>query len=421
LNLRAPLAALAVALAAAGGAQALSLDEAMAAALKTNPGFGRVQAQARGADAAMTQARAAALPTVTVAGESGRSDVDLHGFFGFGSGSVRPQQLAVELRQPLFAGGAIVAGMDQARAGRDAARMEVAGARAELRARVAQAYAGVVSARQVVALDEAMLGRMQTWSDQAQLRFKAGEIPRTDVSQAAARLAMARADLARAQGDAAVAEARFTTLVGLPPQGLEPVGALPPVPPDLGAAVAAAERGSPMLLAAEARARAARAAVRGAQAARYPSLALAASQARVRDQFFPGYSNDLTTVSVQGRWELFSGGAVTGRVAEAAAGREAAEAGVEEARGQVRDAVVQAWQDLATARELVQAAEAQQSASEAALDSVGHEVRVGQKPLLDLLDAERDALAARTARVSAEGARVAAAYRLQALTGDETR
>ena len=48
-------------------------------------------------------------------------------------------------------------------------------------------------------------------------------------------------------------------------------------------------------------------------------------------------------------------------------------------------------------------------------DGGRQEVRVGQKPTLDLLDAEREDLAARDAVIIARGQQVIDAYRLNAL------
>ena len=59
----------------------------------------------------------------------------------------------------------------------------------------------------------------------------------------------------------------------------------------------------------------------------------------------------------------------------------------------------------------------QARSADAALVNVRHEVRVGVKPALDLLDAEREALAAKIADVQAQGARTVAAYRLKAAVG----
>jgi outer membrane protein TolC len=170
-----------------------------------------------------------------------------------------------------------------------------------------------------------------------------------------------------------------------------------------------------MLLAAQAAERAAQAGVRYARADRLPNLALTATASTARDQFFPGYSADGVTVGVQGRWTLFSGGAVSGRIDEATAALRAAQAGLKSAQAQVREAVIGAWGDVATARAVMLAATDQASAATSALDSVRNEVRVGQKPVLDLLDAEREALAAQSALVTARGEVTISSYRLNAL------
>ena len=50
-------------------------------------------------------------------------------------------------------------------------------------------------------------------------------------------------------------------------------------------------------------------------------------------------------------------------------------------------------------------------------ERVRHEVRVGLKPQIDLLNAEREAAAAAAAAAQARTARIVAAYRLRALIG----
>ncbi|MCL6645207.1 MAG: TolC family protein, partial [Dehalococcoidia bacterium] len=86
---------------------------------------------------------------------------------------------------------------------------------------------------------------------------------------------------------------------------------------------------------------------------------------------------------------------------------------------QVREAVIGAWGDVGTARAVLLAATDQAAAATSALESVRNEVRVGQKPVLDLLDAEREALAAQSALVAARGEVTIASYRLNALLHDQ--
>lgn len=394
---------------------ALTLPEAIALAQRGNPALARTAAQADAAEARLAQARAGRLPTLTLSGEAGQGTTDLGGFFGFGRADVSPRGAALELRQPLFTGGAVSAAIDRARQGRDAAIAQAGGAKALLAAQAAEAYIAVLAAREILALNEAQVRQMGEIADQAQLRFKGGETPRTDLAQAQARSAEARAGLARASGDVARARARFVSVVGVEPDNLESLPEPPPVPRSLDDAMATALQTSPALVDAQAQARAADAGVRYAQAERLPSLALTATASSARDQFFPGYRADGVTVGVEGRWTLFAGGLISGKIDEARAGARGARSGVDSVRLQVREAVIGAWADIETARALVEAAADQVTAATSALDSVRNEVRVGQKPTLDLLDAEREALAAQSAMIAARGGAVTAAYRLDSL------
>jgi outer membrane protein len=397
------------------GASAMTLPEAIALARRANPGLAQVQAQSDAASARLAQARAGRLPSLTLSAEGASGTTDLGGFFGFGQSDVSPRAASLQLRQPLFAGGGVSAAIAQADEGRTAALAQVGGAAAMLSAEVAAAYVGVLSAHDMVSLSRAQLVQMETITTQAELRFKGGEIPRTDLDQARARQAETRAGLARAEGNLARSKAHFVSVVGAEPDGLEPVVTPPATPASLDEAIAQAARSSPLLLAAQAAERAAQAGVRYARAERLPNLALTATASTARDQFFPGYSADGVTVGVQGRWALFSGGAVSGRIDEASAALRGAQARLDAARAQVREAVIGAWGDVATARAVMLAATDQDAAASSALDSVRNEVRVGQKPMLDLLDAEREALAAASGLVAASGEVTVSSYRLTAL------
>ncbi|HYN39835.1 MAG TPA: hypothetical protein VES39_11350, partial [Rhodospirillales bacterium] len=75
------------------------------------------------------------------------------------------------------------------------------------------------------------------------------------------------------------------------------------------------------------------------------------------------------------------------------------------------------FQGLRTAQLVAVAAERQAVASEEARASVAHEVRVGLKPQLALLDAEREAITATARAAAARANSVTTAYRLSAVVG----
>lgn len=399
-------------------AAAVTLDDAIAAALRHAPEIAAAEAETGAAKARLDQAEAGRLPTATITGTYGYGRLDPKDFFGLGAETVHPRAAQAAIEQPLFTGGRVSAGIAGAKAGLAAREAGRENTRSRIVADVARAYGDVLAAERMTALHARLVDETTEIVRQAQLRFRAGESPSTDVSQATARLAEARAGLARAEGMKVSRSARFRNLTGLDAAGLEPLPGNPPLPATLDEAMDTAKTRSPMLAEAAAGLCAAEATARGARAERLPTVGAFAEAGTVRDQFFPDYRADSTTVGVRARWELFSGGRVSAKISEATSEVRAAEARKRAAEMRIEEAVIAAFQEVHTARLVETAAEDQAEAAEQALASVRHEVRVGMKPQLDLLDAEREALGAGVGAVTARTDRIVAAYRLRALIGD---
>ncbi|MCW2380631.1 MULTISPECIES: TolC family protein [unclassified Sphingobium] len=397
-------------------AAAVTLEEAIAAAVAHTPEIVAARADSDAAAARLREAKADSLPTATLTGTIGVGRLDPQNFFGLGAANVTPRAGQVTIEQPLYAGGRVSAGIAQANAGNDAARAGEDATRSQMVATVAQAYGDVLTSRRLMVLSNELVAQMQEIERQARLRYKAGESPSTEVAQAAARLAEAQAGLAQAQGFVVSANARFSILTGLSPEALEPLPANPALPATLDEAMDAALQHNPWLAGAEAGVRAARAAAWGARAERLPTVGAFAEGTMVRDQFFPGYRADSATVGVRARWQIFNAGA-SAKVAESDSSVRAAEARFEAARNQVREQVIAAFQAAQTALLVEEASARQAESARQARDSVAHEVRVGLKPQIDLLNAEREATGAAAALAKAQTDRVVAAYRLLSLMG----
>jgi len=407
---------LAASIAAAPVQATLSLEQAIAAAEAHAPAIASADAEADAAAARTAQARAAGLPSATVTGTIGVGRLDPAGFFGLQAADVTPRAAQATIEQPLFTGGRVAAATARARAGERIAAAARTGIRADLAVQVADAYGAIVVAEEQKRLNERLVATTAELVRHAQERFKVGDAPRTDVSQASARMAEARAGAAAADGAILGARARLAHLIGFEPGALTPLPAPPDLPAEREAAVLAAEASSPAVARARAALDAARAGQRGARAERLPTVGAFAEASTVRDQFFPGYRADAATVGLRARWPLFDG-RVRGQVAEASAGVRAAEARLAAARDQVQEAITAAHAAVTSSALVEQAAVEQSAAAEEAVRNVRDEVKVGQKPQLDLLDAEREAVGARLLLLRARADRVAAAYRLNALFG----
>lgn len=403
----------------ASPALAQDLASAIADAQANAPALAEARAGEAAARARLDRARAEANPLVRLEGSAGLGRIDNGGFFGITADNVNPLAVQATAEIPLFTGGRLGAAVDQAKGGAQIAKLMSAQARLDVVVAAVAAYAEVLTARQIEASDTRTLAQLNEVERQAGLRFRVGEIASTEVAQARARRAEAEAGLAAAHGRRVSAEAAYQRLTGKEPGDLAPLPPLPPAPPSLAYALELAHANNPGFKQAEQAVVIAEAAQRDARAEALPTIGAFAEGAHVRDQFFPGYKADSVSVGVRGRWTLFSGGRTGAQVRLADADIAMAEARARQTGLTLDGMVIDAWHALETANRMVAASDARLAAANEALRGTRLEAKVGAKPTLAVLDAERDASAARTALLEAQGRRHVAGWRLNALTGLE--
>lgn len=404
--------------AATPSAAAQDLAAAIADALANAPVIAEATAGEAAASAWLDRARAEANPLLRVEGSYGAGRIDNGGYFGLTADNVMPTALMATAEMPLYAGGRTSAAIAQARGGSDMARYGVAQARLQTVINAVSTYTEVLTARKLEARFAQLVTALSESERQAGLRFKVGEIASSDVAQTRARKAEAQAGFAQAQGRRIAAEASFERLTGKPAQDLAILPALPAVPPTLDEATDLARNANPALRQAQSGVDVAKAGTRAARAEGMPTVGAFAEAAHVRDQFFPGYRADSVAVGVRGRWTLFAGGRVAAQTRAADADLDASEARLRQARLMLDGMVIEAWQGLATARQMLEASRLRNEASAEALRGKRLEAKVGATPVLAVLNAEREAIEAEAALLQAEAMQTVAAWRLKALTGN---
>lgn len=397
---------------------AQDLPTAIADALDHAPALESAAAGEDAAKARLDRARAERMPLLTIEGSAGQGRIDPGGFFGLTADNTTPVAVQATAQMPLWAGGRTGAAIDQARGGVGIARHQAEQARLETMVGTVAAYGEVLSARQIETRFERTVTALGEVERQAELRFRAGEIALSDLALARTRKAEAEAGLAQAHGRRVSAEARLARLTGKVPGDLAPLPPPPPVPASLDEALDGARQSSPMLAQAREATGIAKAAARGARAEGMPTIGLYSEAAHVRDQFFPGYKADSVAVGVRGRWTLFAGGRVAAEMRAADAGVAAAEANERAADQALEGAVIDAWQGYQTATQVAESASLRALAADETLRSTRLEAQVGAKPMLAVLDAEREAASAEAARIEAESQRLVSAWLLNALTGN---
>ena len=411
--------ALACAPLACGPAAAESLDDVVAASLAHSPALAASKAREDSAEASLDEARAQRMPNAQAQAQIGVGRIDPQGFFGLSAADVTPRMAEVTVDLPLYTGGRISAAKLQAEGGRAAAALATQAATMDVRIQVVRAYSQALAAAQEVRSYSKLGTELKEALRQAKLKFDAGDGTSTEVAQAGARYAEAQGGLAGAQGSLETAQARLMLLAGHSVSPDERLPDAPPLPRSADEATNLALAHNPSVGQARKSAEVAHAGVSAARAEGLPNVGLYAEGASVRDQFFPGYKADSASIGVRASWNFFSGGRVSAKVHKASANARAADADADAAVLEIESQARQSFAAVTSARAVLAAAEARSAATQEALRGTRLEVAVGAKPQLALLDAEREAIAADTARISAQGQLLVAAYTLLAVTGSD--
>lgn len=291
-----------------------------------------------------------------------------------------------------------------------ATRQELVSIEQDVLLRAAEAHLAIRRAFAFIQLRENNVRLITQELRAAEDRFEVGEVTRTDVSLAEARLASARSALASAQGDLAQAVEEYRAAVGTAPGNIVEVA---PAPLDLGmeAAKAFAIRNHPSVLAARHNVTAAEIGIRRAEAALKPTVNLSGRVA-FDDDF---ESSQSVTLGVSG--PISQGGRLAATIRQAMAQRDASRSGLYITHLQVEQRVGNAYALLAVARASLDASVREVRAATVGFDGVREEARLGARTTLEVLDAEQDLLDARANRISSQIDEALASYRVLASMG----
>lgn len=415
---------------APAGAGAETLQDALALAYSTNPSLDAARAQLRAQDESFIQARSQALPSLTGNIQAGTSDNQRTGsdpqFGTLLASSIDTDsiQYSLSATQNLFRGGRTGAAMDQAMANILSGRAQLSSAEQQVLVEAVTAYMDVRRDEAILAIRENNVNVLDRQLQASRDRFEVGEITRTDVSQAEARLAGARSEYAAAQAALTTSRAAYERIVGQYPGTLEPEPPLPALPADLEAAYEAAMDSNPDVIAAAFQEEAAGAAVRSARGALLPSVSISAS-ASSGDSYpsgpfeFEGSSSTTEQTSITGRISipLFSGNALSSQVRSARQNESAARLSLRDTERRAREAVSSAWSAYLASVSQTESTAEQVRANELAYEGVEAEAAVGLRTTLDVLNAEQELLNARLAQVQAQRNAYVAGFRVLQAVG----
>jgi outer membrane protein len=267
---------------------------------------------------------------------------------------------------------------------------------------VVDAYASVLRDQQLVTIQARAVGNYERQVVQNRSRETEGDLAMTDVAQAEAQLFIIRAALAQARASLEQSRSRFAAAVGRNPGALDAAPALPNVPAASDVAQRAAGDESPILWQAILSERASGHRIAAARAERAPSISAQGSFGYVNPQGFR--TRDLGS-NIGGSINLtvpfFAQGVIGSRVRSAIAQQQSATFRVEEARRIVAAGVLNAWNQMVTARQQLLVGQEAVAAAEKALGGVRRGFAEGFRSNFEVIDSEQRLLNAQVLVVNA--------------------
>lgn len=411
------LALLAGLLSTAGAAQ--DLLESYRQALAGDPQLAAAEAGLRAERERLAQARALFLPQVAL--EAGARHVWQDMSPG-GSVDYDARSYGVGVVQPLFRKESFALS-SQAGLIVEQAELNWAMARQDLSVRLTQAYFRVLQADDRLQSFEAELAAISSQLQRSRRAFEIGTATVADVNDAQARFDLVQAHRLRALNETRLAREALRRMTGQPVGELARLtaGFAPeaPVPADAMAWAAEAERSNLQVSLAQRGYELAGEEISRQRAQHYPSVDLVARYGRQDGVYMLGQELDITegSIGLQLQLPLYAGGAVSSRVRQAQAGKDAA-------MERVREAVRAAGLAAESAYLQLDFSLQQARALEQALKSIGineqstqRGVELGLRTTLDLLDIQRERFAAERDLAAARYAYLLNYMELQAAVG----
>ena len=394
-----------------------SLNEALGGAYGYNPRLDAQRAFLRGTDEDVAIARSGYRPTIMGRADGGIERTDTVPTSQF-DGVTKPHGYGVDLVQPIFRGFQVRNAVNAAEATVRSEREGLRNVERQVLLEAVTAYMDVVRDQQIVRLSENNVNVLTRELNATNDRFSVGEVTRTDVAQAEARRAGAVSDLDLARANLRTSRGAFQQVIGHPPSNLFDPG--PPerfLPGSLQEAIDVSNNESPLVVAALYREQAAGFTIGQIRGELLPSFQIEAGYDNRQD--ISKTISKVETSFVTGRLTVpfYQGGEVSARVRQAKQNQIGFLQQIEQVRSEEQQIAVAAWSQLVAARAQLESDQIAVESNKVALQGVREEERVGQRTLLDVLNAEQEYLNSQVSLETTKRNLVVAAYTVIAAMG----
>ena len=266
------------------------------------------------------------------------------------------------------------------------------------------AYLDVVRDDAIVKLQKNNEQLLKKQLDETMARYNVGEVTRTDVAQSRASYAQAQADLVSAEGNLAISKDSYLRIIGKNPENVVfPENLQERFPSDFDSALNYAKENNYVYSAAQKALRAAEYNVKSQEGALLPEVGFTAASGKrtVSSHVMKNPSTNATEYTVNMTMPLYAGGATRANIRKSKYQRWAAQEALQEAERAVVSGVTASWEMMQASKSSISSIKEQVKASSIALEGTQKEEALGNRTVLDVLNAYQTLLASQVNEVKA--------------------
>lgn len=401
-------------------AYAISLQEAVGTAVESNPEIGQAAQNREAIEFELRQARGLYLPRVDLEGSLGvrRLDNDTRRSLGTEDEALTPTEFSAVVTQTLFNGGGRLAEKNRQAARVDSASFRVMERSEYIGLQVVREYLEYLLQIKIVQATAANLNYHRRIQENISSSIAAGTLTEADRQQVLERVLAAEARMQEAEREQSAAEIRFLKLVGKPIGNASmPASVKNRIPASLAAAIGKARSQNPRVHLANADVDVADAEVGAARAGQLPEIFL---EGRARTGYDidgdDGRTHDFQA-RIVGRWRIFNGGIAKANTQEQIRRASEARLALHMTHREFEESVRDAWDQRIRQAEISQTLQRQANQSALLVKSYSQQFDVGQRSLLDVLDAQNTRYNVEVLANTAHYSSLFAEYKLLAATG----
>lgn len=266
------------------------------------------------------------------------------------------------------------------------------------------AYLDVVRDEAIVKLQKNNEHLLKKQLDETLARFNVGEVTRTDVAQSRASYAQAQSDLVSAEGNLAISKDAYRRVIGREATEVAfPENLQERFPNDFNTALNHARENNYSYLAAKKALKAAEYNVKSQEGALLPEVGFTAASGKrtVSSHTMKNPTTHATEYTVDMTMPLYAGGATRANIRKSKYQRWAAQEALQEAERAVVSGVTASWEMMQTSKSNISSIKEQVKASSIALEGTQKEEALGNRTVLDVLNAYQTLLASQVNEVKA--------------------